>query len=178
MTSAETTLRYGKPSLIGDYLRGGGGLAVSLAALFIVPALWWTLLIFGGLALLFAWFLLRTFEKQVSAVTLAPQGVILKGFRERRLAWRDLKAMSLRFYGTRREVKNREGGFLQLKLAGPEGSKLVFDSSLEGFDRLAEEAAGAARREKVTLDAVTADCLLNIGIEAGDLTPTPGEVGP
>ena len=176
MTSAETTLRYGKPSLIGDYLRGGGGLAVAVAALFIVPPLWWTLGIFGSLSLLFAWFLFRTYEKQVSAVTLAPQGVILRGFKERRLAWEELQAMTLRFYGTRREVKNREGGFLQLKLSDG-GGKLVFDSSLEGFDKLAEEAAQAARRQALTLDAVTADCLLNIGVEAGDLIAQPGGAG-
>lgn len=178
MTPAETTLRYGKPSLIGDYLRGGGGLLVALLALFVVPPLWWTLLIFGGLALLFTWFLFRTYEKQLSRVTLAPQGVILRVFRERRLAWQELVAMTLRFYGTRREVRNREGGFLQLKLADSGGQKMVFDSSLEGFDRLAEEAAEAARRQGVALDAVTADCLLNIGVEAGDLVTRQGEGAP
>lgn len=164
MTAAGETFRFSKLSLAGDYFRGIGGLLVSLLVIYVTGNAVWALVVFGPLAVLFAWFLYRTVERQISEIELAEPGVIRRGLGERRIAWEELSELRLRFYGTRREVRNRSGGVLQMRLADENGTRISVDSGLLDFDKLVSVSARKALNRGLQMDSVTVNCLMDMGI--------------
>ena len=169
-----TELRYPFGAVAGDYLRAIVGLGFSLYILLAVTTPFWVSVIFGGMALLFLVFGLRTVQRHVAVVALSEEGIACREFSTKTIYWRDLEQLKLRFYGVRRRAQSEGSSFMQLALRG-DGVKIVMDSSLEGFDRIAWRAAKAARDNAVALDPASAGNLLGIGIDADHDGPPPGD---
>lgn len=171
-------LRYPSRALVGDWIRAVVGLSVGLGVLLFTPPALWRLVVFGAIALLFAYFALRTLERQVQRLALSDEGILVRDWRLRALPWSTLQGLRLRFYGTRRqhrrlhEGEDTTGGFLELRLTFA-GSRLVVDSALPGFALLAWRAARAARQGHVRLDPVTAGNLLTLGVDPDQDTAPP-----
>src|SRR5690606_22751488 len=131
-------------------------------------------LIFGGLALAFGLFGLRTLRQHLTRVAVNEEGIYTKtAASTRALPWHELRGLRLRYFGTRRQRKGGGGGgFLELTLNG-DGVSMKFESSISGFRDIAWWSSRAARQNGVTLDPSTAGNLLAIGIDADADTPRP-----
>jgi len=169
MTPA-STFRYPFSTLAADYARAAAGLALTalpLSVLDVHPVVGWTL---AAMAALFLAFLLRTAERQMTAVSFDGEGVSVAGWRRRSVAWRELSDLRLAFYSTRRD---KAKGWMQLTVKGG-GRALTVESTLDGFDELAEQAAGAAFRNGVAMSDATLGNLAALGITNPE-TGTPDE---
>ncbi len=158
MTGPGTSLHgYPAGALQGDYLRAILGLAVTGALLlFTAPSsvMFYVLL---ALLLLFLWFGLRTLGRQLTRIELNGEEILVHvsvpprqgtgrkddqnkpgrpwGWPGKKIAWRDLRDVSLRYYSTKRD---RSDGWMQLTLRGgggvhPLGTRIVLDSSVSDF---------------------------------------------
>jgi hypothetical protein len=151
---------YPTASLVQDYLRVAFGLAVTagpLAALDLAQGMAWLL---SGLAVVFAWFGVRTALRQLSWVELSAAEIALCGPIRRRLPWQEVRRLRLAYYAPRRA---QQEGWLQLTLRGRSGPAIRVDSTLEGFDDVLRRATGAAVRNDVPLDAATQANLAALG---------------
>ena len=158
--------RYPVRALIGDYLRSGGGLLVGLGVLAVVPPNLPVLIIFGGIALLFAVFGLRTLHRHTLEVAVTEQEIACRGLGAKVLPWAELETMRLRYFGARRGKRSLFGsGFMELRLKGA-GTTVTFESSLNGFRQVAEMAARAAQAKGLELDPATAGNLIELGIDS------------
>ncbi len=158
-------LRYPPRVLIGDYLRSGAGLLVGLGVLAVVPPNLPVLVIFGGIALLFGSFGLRTVLRHRLEVAMTDQEIACRGFATKVLPWDKLEALKLRYFGARRGRRSLfGGGFMELKLTGA-GTAISFESSLDGFKQIAERAARAGHQNGLELDPVSASNLIELGID-------------
>ncbi|MET1028012.1 MAG: hypothetical protein ABWY00_12655 [Dongiaceae bacterium] len=159
-----TRLRYPISALLGDYLRGLIGLAVSLVIVFTYDSGNRMIWLFVGLTLLFLAYTIRTALRQTTVIMLDDAGLTLSDWcgwrRERRIDWDRLRQMSLRYYAPRRakrkglgSVLGRFGGMRREAVqygsrrdeAGPEDAPLSADGWLE----LSLRAQGAP----VTIDS-------------------------
>lgn len=175
MTEAATVFyRYPPGRLAGDYLRAGVGVAFGLAILLAADDVTWVMgLIFGGLALAFGLFGLRTLRQHMTRVAVNEEGIYTKTLASTRaLPWNRLRGLRLRYFGTHRQRKSKSGGFLELTLNG-DAVTMKFESSISGFRDIAWWSSRAARRNGVPLDPSTAGNLLAIGIDADAETPRP-----
>lgn len=163
-------LRYPPRVLYADYLRSAAGLAVGLGVLLTVPPGPVILVIFGGLSLLFGAFGLRTVHRHNLRVTVGEESIACHGIAAKAIPWRDLDAMKLRYYGSRRSRRSPlGGGFMQLTLKGA-GCAMTFESSLEDFAWLAGRAAAAMQARSLALDPATASNLVELGIDPAEPT--------
>ena len=169
-----TFYRYPRRALAGDYLRSVGGVALGVFAVAAAGPGVWIVAIFGSLIAIFGYFGLRTVERQLLEVALTSEGIFTKSLRRKEIAWQDLEALKLRFFGTRREIKNGSGGFMQLTLNGSR-DKMKFESSIEGFADIAWHASRALRRNNQGVDPTTAGNLLALGVHPDEDTPRPGQ---
>ena len=159
-------LRYPPRALFGDYLRTAAGLLVGLGVLVVVPPNPVVLVIFGGLVLLFGFFGLRTLHRHKLEVALTENEIACRGLGTKVLPWSDLEFLKLRYFGSRRGKRSILGsGFMELQLKGA-GTKITFESNLEDFDKLAEVAARAYRRNGREIDPATASNLIELGIDS------------
>jgi hypothetical protein len=151
MSAAGEELRYPFAALLPDYARGAVGAALSGGAWALAPTAPAAIVIFGGLTGLFLVFTLRNVWRQRTRVILTDEALAVGGAGMRAVEWRDLSALRLRYYSTRR---NRQGGWMVLQLTGA-GTRVAVDSTLEGFDRVIERAVLAARDNDLVLDEIT-----------------------
>jgi hypothetical protein len=157
--------RYPLRVLVGDYLRSAAGLFVGLGVLLAVPPSLPVIAIFGSLAGLFAVFGLRTAHRHSLRVAVTDNEIACRAAVTRVIPWDRLDEVSLRYYGTRRSKWRPLGsGFMQLTLKGA-GVAMTLESSIEGFEWLAERAAAALRARGLTLDPATASNLIELGID-------------
>lgn len=148
--------RYRTGRLVGDYLRGGCGLAGSIAAWVLLPTVPQVRILIGGLTLLFLLFTIRTVWRQAVRIDvsdrtftlISPRSIL---FKQEPVAWHDLVSVKLRYYSTRR---NRKNGWFTMHLAGPT-ARIAFDSDLDGFEDMARRAALAARDNGIATDDTT-----------------------
>lgn len=152
--------RYPAAALAGDYARAAAGLAMSGLPLLLLDLSAWVALPLAAAAVLFAVFAARTALRQVTRIVLDEDGVRAEGPFGGAVRWTDLRGLRLRYYATRRD---RADGWLVMTLTG--GGRVRVDSTLDGFDALAERAADAAGRNGIALDRATEDNLLALGIE-------------
>jgi hypothetical protein len=143
-------LAYRPIPLAADYLRACAGLALAGIPLVAADPAWPVGLGLLALVVLFLVFLAQTWRRQRSRVRLSADGVALLAGAERRLAWRDLDALRLRWFGSRRQGR----GWLELELRGG-GERLVVTSALERFDAVVAEAVHAARDNGLPLEPST-----------------------
>ena len=173
--------RYPASTLSGDYLRGGVGLVVAVGVLSSQPDSTAVTMVFALLGLFFSFFLLRTFQRQVTKVALSEEEIARADFWTRAITWAGLERVKLRYFGTRRERRMDgdgmpAGGFMQLTLKG-DGRSMTFESNLEGFEMIAWRAARAARENGVSIDPTSAGNLLAIGVDADGEGPPPDGIG-
>jgi hypothetical protein len=156
-------LRYPIATLYADYLRAGFGLALTAGPLLLLDLADGVAWLLAALAMLFAWFAVRTVLRQLSWVELSADAIALGGPRSCRLAWADLARMKLAYYAPRR---SRDEGWLQLTLRAAGGGAIRLDSTLAGFDRVLRAASRAARAKALPLDAATRANLTALGLDA------------
>jgi hypothetical protein len=144
-------LRYRRQPIVADAIRAVVGVILTGVPLLFVAPSPATLVIFGGLAAVFALFGVRTALRAGSVIELGQDGVTVRGMLGGTIAWQKVRAMKLGYYTTRRD---RQGGWMQLTLQGG-GKRLRFDSTLEGFDRLVRRAVAAATANDATLSPAT-----------------------
>jgi hypothetical protein len=156
--------RYPASTLLPDYLRVAFGLAATTGPLLVLDLARGVVIGLSALAVLFAWFGVRTALRQLSWIELSAAGVALCGPVRRRLPWEQLRRLQLAYYAPRRA---RRDGWLQLTLRGRKGSTIRVDSTLDGFDELLRRAAGVAARNELALDPTTRANLAALGLATG-----------
>ncbi|MFL7900461.1 hypothetical protein ACJ41P_04950 [Azospirillum argentinense] len=160
-TPTVAEMRYPAGALAGDYARAGAGLALTGLPLAFLPVIPWIAVPLAACALLFAVFAARTLQRQLTRLTMDGEGLRADGPLGGAIRWDALSGLKLRYYATKR---GRDDGWMQAALSGG-GTTLRFDSNLEGFDAVIEQAALAAGRNGVALTPVTVDNLIALGIE-------------
>ncbi|HYG84672.1 MAG TPA: hypothetical protein VD978_00270 [Azospirillum sp.] len=158
--SPVTVLRYPTASLTADYARAAAGLAMTVLPLLLLDVSAWVGVPLAAAGVLFAAFAARTAQRHATRVIVDEDGVRTQGPFGSSVRWDALTGLRLRYYAVRRD---RADGWLVLTLEG--GGRIRVESTLDGFDALAEQAAKAARRNAVPLDRATEDNLLALGID-------------
>jgi hypothetical protein len=152
--------RYPPQSLMGDYMRAGAGLILTVAMLmFLDPGTAGviTLLIVGGVCL---FFVLRTVDRNRLVVSLDDDAISLTGFRTAKLAWADLARMTLAYYTVKRD---KSDGWMELTLKDAKATIKV-DSRLHGFGAIVVKAARVARERRIPLNQITLSNLKALNI--------------
>jgi hypothetical protein len=164
-------LRYAWPALRADYLRAGGGLAMSVAAMALAGWRGTAFVAFLALGLIFLAFAGTTAFKQLTRIVFDESGVtrrfaapkwlqpLAERWLERRIAWDGLARVRLSCFAGPR-AKRPGVTVLRLK-AGKE--RLAVDHGLEAFDELVERALAAADAKGLEIDAVTQANLARLG---------------
>lgn len=146
-----TTLRYDPKTLVGDYLRGGFGLALVIGMWVALPGAIHIHIIFSGLTLLFALFTIRTAFRHRLRFEMGSGELVQVWPRRRVLPWDRLDSLRLRYYSTRR---NREGGWMTLTMRAGD-VRFAVDSSLENFEQVAARAARSVDARGIAIDHAT-----------------------
>ena len=146
-----TRYRYPPKALMGDYLRAGGGLAITGGPALFLPTATPVTVIFGALAMLFGIFGLRTALRQFTVIEMSDEAITVVGAGGKRMAWCDVRQLRLDYYSTRRDS---QGGWMQMKIS-TSGGHIRIDSALDGFAGLAGEAAAHAAAHGVAMNETT-----------------------
>ena len=146
-----TRFRYPLRTLILDDAKAVIGLIICAGPLFLDDLLRFWLYVFSVLTVLFLVFAIRTAIRHTRVLELSEEGIRMCGFRARGFDWEELESVQLRYYSTRRD---HERGWMSLKLSGG-GSSVAVDSSIVGFEDIAQHVAAAARRREVDLSPGT-----------------------
>ncbi|WP_421880998.1 hypothetical protein [Pacificispira sp.] len=147
-------LRYDSGALAKDAARGLIGLAVTAGpALGVENILRPIEIVCWALATLFAVFLLRTALRHKTEIQLSEDAIAVQSpLRRRQLKWSDITVVKLSYFAS---AKARRGsGVLTLTLRGG-GTKIIVESSLKEFDRLAESVAELCARQGIDVDPTT-----------------------
>ena len=161
--------RYARSALHADILRGAAGLILCLLPILLLELHWVVLAVFVAAATVFALFLARSLQRRYTEICLDDAGIAVRGPRGGTIAWPQLQQMRLRFFSTRRD---RTGGWMQMTLSG-HGTKLELESTLDGFEAVAERACKAALANGVDLSPTTIANLEALGIDAATTDPAP-----
>jgi hypothetical protein len=165
-----TRYTYPPKAVVGDYLRAGAGLAVTGGPAVFVPTATPVTAILGVLAALFGIFGLRTALRQFTVIEMSDKAISMIGAGKKSMAWCDVRQVRLDYYSTRRDG---QGGWMQMKISGP-GGHIRIDSALDGFARLAGEAAANAAAQGIAMTETTRGNLKAMGVAA---PPTGVEAG-
>ncbi len=152
--------RYPLGALAADYARAAVGLACTAGPIVLADAAPVVVYILVALASLFALYGLRTILHHLSSVEISDEAIEVTGPVGGLLRWRDLNAMTLRYYSTK---KDRQGGWMQLKLSGS-GRTLRLDSTIGDFSQIVGRALSAARANDVALSDSTTINLTALGL--------------
>ena len=155
-----STHLYSSAALRSDYLRAALGFALTGGLGTLAGGEPIALGVLGSGALLFLAFGLRTWRRQRTAIKLDEDGISTSGGRCVTFAWRQLTAVKLRYYTTKRD---RTGGWMQLSLnAG--GRRLSIESTLDGFVEVVRHSTREAEANGLVLDAATRNNLVALGV--------------
>jgi hypothetical protein len=168
-----SALRYPAKALLGDYLRSGLGIVLTLPPAVAVPAGSAAQYVLGALVALFGTFGARTVIRQRSTVAIEDAGVTVAALRRTRLDWAQLRGVKLAYYSTRGD---RTEGWMQLTLkgaGGPAGGTIRVDSSLDGFVEVARAAADAAKPAGIALSETTRVNFASLGIVVDEPEDAP-----
>ena len=159
-----STHHYPSAALRADYLRAGLGFVLTSGLGTLARGEPIALGVLGGCALLFLAFGLRTWRRQGTAIEVSEEGISTSGGRCVTLPWRQLKAVKLRYYTTKRD---RTGGWMLLKLSA-DGRRLSIESTLDGFVDVVRWSAREAAANDLALDPTTCNNLRALGVTPSD----------
>jgi len=169
MTVAEGRFHYPLRNLVPDYLRAGFGFGLTMLPMpHAIGGHPVVLLIVLSLAILFGSFGLTTFLRQKSTVCASEDGLWIEGPRARSILWQEVREIDLRYFSTR---KDRDKGWLQMKVIGPAGTIKV-DSNLDDFDSLLRWVVTAITRHDLSVTAIGRENFASVGqnLPAGEDT--------
>lgn len=169
-----STHRYARRALNADLLRAVAGTGFCIVPLVFVDLGLWGALVFAIPAAMFAIFGLRTWANRQTVVRVDATGIALEGWTQRQVAWRDLQALKLSYFSTRRD---REAGWMHLSLRD-RTTKIALNSSLEGFEDVCRVAFNAAQNEDIELTDASARNFAALGMGAAlpERNPTPASM--
>lgn len=156
--------RYPLRALLLDDAKAVVGLIISAGPLFLDDLSRFWLYVFSGLTVLFLVFAIRTAIRHTRVLELSEEGIRMSGLWARGFDWEELESVQLRYYSTRRD---HERGWMSLKLKGA-GSTVAVDSSIAGFDDIAQHVAVVARRRDLELSPASWENFAAMGIENKD----------
>src|SRR3546814_15024359 len=93
------------------------------------------------------------------SVEVGDRGIVARGPLGGAIAWPDLEDLRLRYYSTRRD---RTQGWMHMTLKSG-GRTLTLESTISGFDDIAEPASEAARGNGLKLHDATLENLVALG---------------
>lgn len=156
------THSYPLTSLYGDYIRTLIGLFfMGVPFYFAFPNLFMTI-IFGSLTLLFLLFGLRTALRHVTVIETSPEGIATIGPLGKRMAWREIAKVDLKYFSTSRDKKSKDG-WMQLKICSNAGC-LKMESNLPGFEQIVSKTATAAFQNGAEMNETTVENFTAMGI--------------
>jgi hypothetical protein len=164
--------RYPTKTVIGDYIRGGIGVAVTGSLLVAAQDIGvFHYILMAGTAL-FGGFAFRTWRRHQTSYELSEEGIWANGPLGKALRWSEITDIRLKYFSTR---KDRKEGWFQLTVQGAAG-KISLDSDLEGFDAFLEACAPVFRVNQLELSEPTAENFAAAGFPAradaaGETTP-------
>lgn len=175
-----TVYRYSARALAPDYVRCAAGLLLTLGPLAALTVLPWVAWALGLAAAAFAAHGVRTALRHLGAIEVDGGSIAVRGPLARRIAWRELTGLRLRYFSTRRD---RARGWMLLTLRGRQGrgrragwgrgprgcGTIRIESTLPGFEDIVLRAAEAAGDAQLGLEAATLGNLETLGIESSQL---------
>ncbi len=163
--------RYHRRDINADYLRAGIGLAACVTPMFFLAPGAIATYVLAVPAAFFALFAARTAVNARLQISMDEDGIEAHGATSKRLEWNALHKVKLSYFSTRRD---REAGWMQLKLVGDAGT-LTLHSTLEGFEDVCRAAYRAAAVHEMDLTDATARNFaeLGLGAIATATAPTP-----
>ena len=156
-----TRFRYPASTVRGDLVRAVIGLVVFGTALVVASGHPVGIIVFGALFALFFVFGIRVLQRIKTTVAMDAEGISTSGPRGANLRWKDVEEVKLSYFSTRRD---QAGGWMQLVLKGGTGQVCV-ESTVEGFEQIAQQAARAARRNGLALSPATMSNFNELGID-------------
>ena len=159
-----TRYRYPPGPLLGDYARATAGLVLTGLPPLLLPLSPWVALPLVVAAGLFVLFAARTAQRHVTVIEMDDNGIHARGPLGGSIPWEHLAQVRLNYYSTRRD---RGLGWMQLRLKGTGAGETVrLESTLDGFDEIAERVAGVARKRGIGMTDTTVSNFLALGIDA------------
>lgn len=152
--------RYPGRTVGADYVRAFAGAAITFGPIAIFGVAAPVVYILGGFGTLFVAFGVRTVFRHLTRVELTAHEIRVMRPARAALRWQDIDSMTLSYYSTRRD---RQGGWMQLKLKGA-NRVLKLDSTIEGFQIIAQHAFRAARNNRLALSRATLANLSALGL--------------
>jgi len=152
--------RYAPQTLIGDYVRAGIGLLLTLPPLlFLGPgtAIAIALFLVAGICL---FFIARTLERNRAVVSVDDDAITLTGFRSASVRWDELARMTLAYYAVKRD---KTDGWMEITLKDAKAT-IKLDSRLENFGAVVIKAARVARERRIPLNQITLSNLKALNI--------------
>jgi len=172
MSRAGKLYTYDRRRLVGDYLRCGLGLLITAGPVVVLRLNDVVAIILLAIGSLCAVLMVQTAYRHRQRLHVSPSGIcILPGGGE--IPWQELAGLRLGYYSTRRDG---ERGWMQLNLRS-DLVRLVVDSRLVGFRELVEQAADAAHRNGLCLDAATRENLRGLNLPVAEIHDAGLEVG-
>ena len=166
--------RYPKSALMGDYARGGIGLAITLLPVLATPMMDTLRIIFAVVALLFAGYVFRTWARGSSVVEVDDTGIRTVGPFGRAIPWDTLESVTLSYYSTRRD---RTEGWMQLDVRGG-GNAISIESHIDGFEEILARCGRAANGVGIALSESTVQNFQAAGVPlVAGAAPSPAGGG-
>lgn len=143
--------RYPAKSLNHDYMRSGVGFLLTFLPTAIYRPPWPLALMLGTVAVVCAFLIVRTMDKQRTTVLWDDEGVTKRSFSGASFGWDDLTALSLIYYSPKAGASH---GWMEVTLkAGPRVIKV--DSSLDYFVDMVRRAYQASKSNGVRINDLT-----------------------
>ena len=159
-----TRYRYPPGPLLGDYARATAGLALTGLPPLLLHLSPWVVVPLAVAAGVFVLFAARTAQRHVTVIEMDDNGIHARGPLGGSIPWEHLAHVRLNYYSTRRD---RGLGWMQLRLKGTGAGETVrIESTLDGFDEIAERVAGVARKRGIGMTDTTVSNFLALGIDA------------
>ena len=159
-TTPQRVLKYPNSALIPDYARAAIGLFLTAGPIIAFEPLVWISVILGAAALIFLALAGQTILKQLSTVTITPDGIEISALGKRYIRWREIEGLKLKFFASKRKSKE---GWMQLTLQSS-STRITLDTNLQDFSDIVEMAARAAVENRIDVDTTSRENFLAIGI--------------
>ena len=147
--------RYSTRSLLADYARAALGVAITAVPLIVSGGFGIVASIVLALMAVFVVYGLRTALRHLTRIEVSDIGIRALGPIGRAITWDEVGDVRLRYYSTRRD---RQKGWLQLKIQGPGGS-IGMDSQLDDFETVLNAVMRAASARGIASDPTTLENL-------------------